>query len=188
MTAKIIELGIPPKKPRVADFGRGNVMGCPSRGSLKYGFVAMKFRNCTPTKLSIIVEIMGLMLYFAVKDPAIKPKKPPAKMPTIIRRGIIIYAGKVMPDFEIVRPTTVTIVAPNSICPQPPMLKNFILKGKVKANVVKIRGIVFLIVSWKPKLVRNDEVKSVLKTLKTLKPKRRTTIAIIPSARRTETR
>ena len=81
--------------------------------------------------LSIIVEIIGFISCFAFKNPASNAKNPPDNIPTINNNGIIIYDGR--PTWASDKPTTAVIVPPNNICPHPPILKNLIIKGIVKA-------------------------------------------------------
>jgi hypothetical protein len=121
------------------------------------------------------------MSYLAFKNPAIRAKSPPAIIPTSNRRGIMIMAGS--PRGASISPTTTVAVPPMSICPHPPILKNFIIKGMVNAYVAKSRGMDFLIVSEKP----NEDLKEVVKRVRrasiTLKPIIATIIEITPRAR-----
>ncbi|OHE58405.1 MAG: hypothetical protein A2Y36_00155 [Treponema sp. GWA1_62_8] len=129
--AKMKETGKPPRKPSVPSAGRGIVIGCPSAGSLKGLAVATKLRKCWATKLSMMVEMMGLMSQRDLRPPAAMPKRPPEAVPMTMSRGMRIHAGS--PRGASVRPAAAAAVPPIIICPQPPILKNLIMKGMEKA-------------------------------------------------------
>ena len=79
-------------------------------------------------------------------------------------------------------PIIAAAIPPINICPHPPILKNFILKGMPNAYVVKVRGINFFSVSINPNREEKERNNKVCKALGILYPSNPMRTAVIPKA------